>query len=367
MGNNYAKYLRILTAGLFLITFISSCKRDTTGPMPIAAKSLATLGFYEVDSSIYKRIYIPITKIGDQTVDYFGIFDTGSSGMTMDANGILPASMITSTGIQVAGDSVTVGGITVTSQQAVISYGNVTGETQEYGNLAYAAITIGGPEGTITTKRIPMFLYYKIVDLTTGKALPQHSNDVFGVGPGVSYANSKIASPLSYFTMGPGATSGFKMAMLNSASFSINGTYVAGQLTIGLVPTDLSTKSGFVMHQLTYGAQGGYSPNIPATITYSGQTVQASVLFDTGNPGISVIANSASPSNAFTLPDNTAVTLTTGSGFSYQYTATTSNNLTEVAKPSFTGDARTIFSLNFFTSNEYLMDYTNHRIGLKSN
>ena len=237
MRKIYSKYLPLFAGGLILL-MIASCKKDGSSNSS-GQKSLASLGLYEVDSSIYKRIFIPITQIGTQTISYFGVFDTGSSGMTIDANGILPASMITSTGITVAGDSVVVNGITVTSQQATISYGNSTSETQEKGNLAYATVKIGNQNGSITTKRIPFFLYYKITDVTTGQVQPAHSNDVFGVGPGVSYANSAIASPLSYFAATSGITSGFRLSALPSASFSLNGTYVDDLLSIGLTANDI--------------------------------------------------------------------------------------------------------------------------------
>jgi hypothetical protein len=366
MGKIYTKYLQLFAGGLFLAMLIASCKKEHTQP-PTPAAPLATIGLYEVDTSIYRRIFIPITAIGTQKVGYFGVFDTGSAGMTIDATGILPASMITSSGIQVAGDSVNVNGITVTSQQAIISYGDAQGETQEYGNLAYAKVTIGDQSGNITTGRIPFFLYYKIIDKTSGQTLPPHSNDVFGVGPGYSFVNSHISSPLSYFSPPNGGTSGFKLAVLPSADFSLNGTLVPALLTIGLVPNDLASSSGFVMHSLAYFSQGGYSPDIPATISYNGQNLAATILFDTGTPAVTILENSGAPSNIASLPVGTVVTLATPSGFNYQYTVGGSNNLTDVAKPSFTGDPRTIFSIAFFTENEYLLDYAGHRIGLKNN
>jgi hypothetical protein len=275
--------------------------------------------------------------------------------------------MITSEGITVPGDSVVVNGITVTSLQAVVSFGNTVDETQEFGNLAYASVTIGDQNGSIVIKRIPFFLYYKVMDITTGQIYPPHSNDIFGVGPGVSFANNTIASPLSYVTNGAGVTSGFRLAMLNNSAFSLNGTFVPGLLTVGLLSSDLAASSGFVMHPLTFSSVGGYSPNIPATINYNGQNVAATVLFDTGTPAMSVIANNASPNNVQNLPANTNITLTTASGFSYSYSTGSTSNLTQAARPSYTGDFRTIFSIDFFTSNEYLLDYTNHRIGLKNN
>lgn len=367
MKKIYTGYLYLWVYGLLTaILLMSSCKKDHNSTLIPAPKPIATLGMYEVDSGIYKRIFIPITKVGTQSGTYYSIFDTGSTGMTMDATGLIPASMITDAGITVAGDSVNVNGITITSQTAIIAFGNTQSEIQEFGNLAYANVTIGDQNGSTTTSRIPIFLYYKIIDNTTGKKQPAHSNDVFGVGPGVSSANSAIGSPLSYFKTPANVTSGFKLALLNNAAFSLNGTYVAGLLTIGLVPNDL-TANGFVMHNLTYYSQGGYSPDIPATINYNGTSVAGTILFDTGTPAISTIANENAASNISQLPANTSVTITTGKGFSYSYTTASANDITQVAKPSYTNDPRTIFSINFFADNEFLMDYANHKIGLKNN
>src|SRR5260221_6165768 len=176
MKKKYSNNHQIFVALLFIAMLISACRKDNHTPTPTPAPaSLATLGLYELDSTInntiYKRIFIVATKVGTKTVNYPLVFDTGSAGMTMDANGILPASMITSSGIQVAGDSVTVNGITVTTQQAVIAFGNTQAETQEFGNLAYTTVTIGDQNGKITTTRIPIFLYYKVVDLTNNNTI----------------------------------------------------------------------------------------------------------------------------------------------------------------------------------------------------
>jgi hypothetical protein len=367
MIKNYSKYLQLFAGGLFLAMSVASCKKDHVNPPLPPPTPLATLGLYEVDSSIYKRIYLPISKIGNTAVNYFSVFDTGSAGMTVDAHGLIPDAMITNSGIKVTGDSVVVNGITITAQESIIAYGNAQSEIQEFGNLAYTTVTLGDQNGSITTSRIPIFLYYKIVDAKSGDKQPAHSNDVFGVGPDLSFANSAIGSPLSYFKTGTNVTSGFKLAMLNNSEFSMSGTFVSGLLTIGLVPLDLAASSGFVMHQLTFFSQGGYSPDIPATISYNGQSIPGTILFDTGTPAISTIANSNAPSNISTLPANTVVTLKTSNGFNYQYTTANANDITQVAKPSFTGDPRTIFSINFFTENEFLTDYKNHRIGLKNN
>ncbi|MGI4751275.1 MAG: hypothetical protein ACRYFB_11625 [Janthinobacterium lividum] len=349
---------------LSILLFAASCKKEKNTPAPIVANPVS-LGLVEFGNSNGKRIFIPISGIGTQSVSYYGVFDTGSSGMTIDANGILPASMITSSGITVAGDSVVVNGITVTSQQAIISFGDKLSSTKEYGNLAYAAVTIGDANGNLTLKRVPFFLYYKIVD-DNGNQLPAHSSDVFGVGPGTSYANNAIASPLSFYAPGIGLANGFRLSLLNNSSFNSTGTYVAGLLKVGLTTADL-TASSFIMHPLTYYTTGGYSPNIPATITYNSTSTAALVLFDTGTPSVTLIEDPKATAGIGSLPTNSVVKIVTNQGFTYQYNTTSASNLTSIQNPNNTGDYRTIFSIDFFINNEFLSDYTNHKIGLKNN
>jgi len=368
MRKIYSKYLPLFACGLSLILLIASCKKDSPKPppAPTGPTPIATLGLYELDTTIntavYKRLYIPIAKLGTQTVNMLSVFDTGSAGMTIDAAGILPASMISNSGIAVTGHSMVVNGITVTDTVSTMSYGGGSNVTIEYGNLAYAPVTIGDNHGTVTTIRIPFFLYYKVVNQNTGQKLPAHSNDVFGVAPGNSYTNAIIASPLSYFKTAANVTSGFKLAKLSSAGFSTNLTFVPNLLTLGLVPDDL-TSAGFIMHSLSYSSISGYSPDIPATITYNGKTIQGELLFDTGTPAFTVIEDHSAHTLG-NLPAGTVITINTTSGFSYHYTTGSGSNLTAVDA---TLDPRTIFSLDFFLSNEFLTDYTNHQIGLKNN
>jgi hypothetical protein len=361
------KHLRftsqIIGCLLITVTFFSCKKEKTTPKTPTVTP--VTLGLYEYASGVNKRVFLPVTQVGTKAVTYYTVFDTGSSGMTLDATDILPASMITSSGIQVTGDSVVVNGITVTSTKGTISFGDQLSSTKEYGNLAYANITIGDAQGNLALKRVPFFLYYKIVD-ETGAQLPAHASDVFGVGPGTSYVTSLIQSPLINFNTGTNLTSGFKLATLNKSLFSTSGTYVSNLLTIGLSNGDLSS-AGFIMHPLTYSSSGGYSPNIPATITYGGKTISGQILFDTGTPSTTVIEDRLATNAVGNLPANSTVTITTSKGFVYTYTTSNTGNLTEVQNPNNTGDYRTIFSLDFFISNEYLTDYGNHQIGLKNN
>ncbi|HVW97177.1 MAG TPA: hypothetical protein VHA56_14495 [Mucilaginibacter sp.] len=364
MGKIYTTSRPAIIWGLILITLMASCKKDPKNTPSTPVQPIGKLGLYEVQSTIYRRVFIGVA-VGTVKTVYYSVFDTGSSAMTIDAAGLIPSSLITDAGITITGDSLVVNGITVTKKTATLTYGDATAGTKEYGNLAYATVTIGDENGTVVTERIPFFLYYKAVDTQTGDKLGAHENDVFGVGPNNRFANLSIASPLSYFKTEANVTQGFKLAKFDKASYSSNGTYVTGLLTIGLVPDDLNSSSGFVMHPLI-NTSAGYSPNISATVTYNGQTLQAALLFDTGTPAYANIEDPNATANQTMLPANSTVTITTSAGFTYQYTTTSDYNLTQIDNPSYTHDPRTIFSIDFFNDNQFLLDYTNHQIGLKN-
>ena len=67
MRKNYPGYLLLCAAGLLFTLFVASCKKDNKTPTPVvAAKAIADIGLYEVDTNIvssgtkdtinYKRI-----------------------------------------------------------------------------------------------------------------------------------------------------------------------------------------------------------------------------------------------------------------------------------------------------------------------
>ncbi len=364
----------------FLLLAVISCKTDSVNNNTQATNStqvvpaIATptqLGLYESDSSIYRGLFMAVSQIGTSTVDYGLLFDTGSGGMVIDATGVLPASMITATGFNFTGDSTIVDGITITSQTNVVEYGDDASSLDKvYGNLAYASVTVGDQQGTVVIKRLPFFIYYKAVD-AKGNKYAAHEFDVFGVSSeyDISFNNGAyITSPFSYFDPGNGLTKGFKMAALGTSHFSLDGTFVPGVVTLGLTTADLSPSSGFTMSQLTFYAGDGYAPVIQTSITYNtNKTVSTQAIFDTGTEPYSYIEDKTATSSLTLLPQNSPVSVTTSSGFNYAYTTLAADNLTYVENPTTTGASVSIISLEYFLTGEYMLDYTNHRIGLKNN
>ena len=377
MKNKYLpKYIQILC--VLLIATFASCKKDKTSKNTTPPNATASsIGLFEYKDSVdandvYYRIFIPLTKVGTQSVNYDEVFDTGSAGLTLDAAGIIPDSLITDNGFKFTGDSVVINGVTITSKKSVMEYGDAIAGTNVYGNIAYTSISIGNETSTgITIKRVPFFLYYKVLDIAgkdSTKETTPHSADIFGVSPEYSYASTLIQSPLSYYTPGTGLTNGFKLAKLVKPDFTNDGVFVQNLLILGLTSADL-TSSGFIMHNYasSFTSQDGYSPDIPGTITYNGNTISANFLFDTGTPQITIIEDPKATQSIGVLPANTPITLKTQDGFTYTYTTAQSTNVTEVQNPNNTKDYRTIFSLEFFTDNEFLTDYADHQIGLKNN
>ena len=357
----------------FLLFAFASCKKDNNNTIKTSQLAVVAtpvrLGLYEADSGEYKEMDVAISQIGGKTVDYGLVFDTGSGGMVIDANGILPASMITSTGFNFTQDSTIVDGITITNQATELVYGvDKNTETKVYGNLAYAPVTIGDQNGNITIKRLPFLMYYKAVE-SNGTVLLPHYFDTFGVSKEyITFSGSSfITSPFSYYSPGNGLTSGFKMDQLNAANFTTNFNYVSGAVTLGLTADDLSSSSGFVMSNMTYSAGDGYDPILPMTVKYGSNAVSTQALFDTGTSGYNYIEDPSATKDLSLLPQGTNISLLTNTNFSYAFTTQKVDNLTYVEDPNTTGAQFSDFSIEFFLGNEYLIDFAHNKLGLKNN
>jgi hypothetical protein len=357
--------------------FAASCKKSPVTPIvtnkdtTATTATPATVGLYELDSSIYKILEIAVSKIGTSNIDYGEVFDTGSGGMVIDADSLVPASMIGPSGFIFSGDSTVVNGITITNQTSLIEYGADSATTDKvYGNLAYAQVTIGDqPTGGFVIKRLPFFLYYKAVDGAGNKFGP-HEFDTFGVSDeyDVVFGNTvSISSPFSYYAPGTGLTKGFKMAALGTSYFSSQFGYSPSVITVGLTASDLSSSSGFTMNTLYFYSGVGYPPIIPATVTYNGKSFSAQVLFDTGTEPYSYLEDPTYNGNPAQLAANSSISIVTPTGFTYSYTTTATENLTNVENPNTTGGSTTIISLEYFINNEFLLDFTDHKLGVKVN
>ncbi len=376
MKKKYKFKKLLFIAGSLLLFFVASCKKDNNNNnnnkqnvTPTATPK--TIGFYGVDSSIYKVLLMNISQIGTQPTNYDLIFDTGSGGLVIDANGILPASMITSTGFNFTGDSTVVGGVTITNQTQIVEYGDDNATTSKvYGNLAYANVTVGDQNGNIVVKRLPFFIYYKAVN-SKGVVDPiPHDFDVLGVSSEYDITfdnNAYITSPFSYYDPGTGLTKGFKMTALGTSAFSQDGTYDP-DVTLGLTAADLSS-GGFSLSPLQFETGEGYLPIFKAKLAYGGgASFTGYVLFDTGTEPYSYLQDPSAGTNPVLLSSGSNVSISlTNATFQYSYTTSNNDNLTYIENPTNSGSVVSVVSLDFFENNSYLLDFQNNQLGLKSN
>jgi hypothetical protein len=330
------------------------------------------------------------------------IFDTGSAGVTLYAPSIFPSSMVTAAGFVFPSGqtSITYNGITVTNQQGTRTYGSTDLRAQN-GNIGYARLTFGDAQGQLTTAVMPVFLYYSITDVVTGQALevPSFQRGIFGVAstggtialpgsiepPGgypacATDTNSTcyVVSALKYLQYGNSVSAGFMLspAPIQSCDITTAGSCApAPMLTIGLSAT---LKTGFSTVSLPCPPNGylgpasiaGYpvcqKPIDNTTVMVSGDavgTIIGGAVFDTGtaNMQIATPAGSAFPS---TVPVGSSVLVTTSSGFTYSYTATSSDPLATIVNADFSGS--TIIGIGYFTTNSFFIDFSSGSEGWKT-
>lgn len=361
----------------FLIVFAPSCKKNSpaaTSPAKTVTANPVSLRLYEIDTSVYKQFFVPVFKVGNLTIDNYMLFDTGSGGLVLDADGVLPASMITSTGFKFTGDSVVVNGITITNQTSTITYGAdcSTANDTVYGNLAYAPVTIGDGNGNLTVKRLPFFLYY-VATNSAGTAYPTHYFDIFGVNNEYDFTFSNgvnITSPFAYYDPGSNLTSGFKIAKLGppyTYDSSVGANYVSGAVTVGLTAADLSSSSGFVTIPISTYSTFGYVPFVYASITYNTSSFTSQVVFDSGTAGYSYLQDPNFTGSTPALAANSKVNVATAAGFDYSYLVTATDNNTYVENPNTSCSNVSIISIEYFLNNEYLWNFKDHILGLKNN
>ena len=155
----------------------------TAPPVGAATAQPTVLNLYPNQSSNRSPLLtVMVTSVGSAAVNMPLAFDTGSAGVTLYAESIFPASMVTSSGFifPVGQTSITFDGITVTNLQSTRSYGTLN-KTVEHGNLGFAPLTFGDAHGTLTTQLMPVLLFYSI-DYVTGHGFaPPSWQGWFGV------------------------------------------------------------------------------------------------------------------------------------------------------------------------------------------
>ena len=321
-----------------------------------------------------RRIYLPIMQVGTTKATLKTVFDTGSEGMVLSGTSLFTSMYIADTGIVInSPDSAIINGITVTSTKVVSTYGSPPATRSFYGNIAYASFVFGDASGSVQTLRMPFIVIYKGVDNQTQASVPVDANSdgiagiqSSGFTPGIALVTNRagVKSPFNYFNYGTGIFAGFQLAPLSNIGWtnqaSNQGFPSTPLLTLGLT-SDMETGYALQSQRLDIGFL--YDPDLLVNVTYGGSTVSNSnLLLDTGTPVGNSIFNSAI-SGSTTLAAGVAVSFSTNEGFDYGYS--TDNLLFQTIVQN-NGQQRCIFGIDFFLNNYFLIDYTQHYIGLKA-
>jgi hypothetical protein len=272
-------------------------------------------------------------------------------------------------------DSAIVEGVTITSTKVSSTYGEPPATRTFYGNIAYTSMTLGDQSGSVITERMPFMLVYKGVNNQTGAAVAvdSSSDGIAGVissgfVPGEASIlvtnRENIKSPFNYLNYSTSLYAGWMLSPLSAAGWTnvpSNATTPARPLlTVGLTQ---ALESGFALQPQRLDLGNVYDPDLVGTIGYGGQDISnSSVVFDTGTPVGFIIYNANEGGNT-QLPTGETVQLSTTQGFDYGYTTDAALFQTVVQS---TGQTRSIFGIDFFLNTYYLLDYTNHLIGLKN-
>ena len=359
-----------------------------------------TLGVIPVGpSSSGYRVLLPISMVGDSNVVLSAVLDTGSGGTVLNALDIFPPSMVSASGfIFPAGQtSMTYEGITVTNVGAVRTYGGQSTEmTMDSGNIGFAQLTFESG-ASIATKAVPILFVYQtnvngvakgstslsnLVGVNATASPFTVPNSVLPAGSSPPYCSPSttttclVASPFRYFTFTATASEGFvlnKVTLNNCSSTPVGSCPVQNALVLGL-NSDLT--SGFNTTQLT----GCTTPNSPdlqdemvcsqvvqgVTVASGGASFSGPAIFDSGEPDIrlSVPQGSNFPVTPSTLASGTIVSVTTPSGFAYQFSTGTGYLTTGVVQADDNSDFSNL-GIEFFTQNSFLLNYANGVEGWK--
>lgn len=369
-------------------------------PSPTTINSPTVINLYPHQSATEDPIFtVMATSVGNVPVSMPLGFDTGSAGVTLYAQSIFPASMVTESGFVFPSGqtSITYMGITVTNVQGTRSYGTLN-QTVEHGNLGFATLTYGDAAGKVTTQTMPVFLFYS-VDYVGGNgyktpvwqgwfgvASTNGTIDVAGsVEPTDGYSacteqssgTCYFVSAMKYIDYGSQMNAGFMLSPtpnFPTCDITTSGSCPSQQaLTVGL---NAGIESGFSTTPLTCPPNGYVGPaNINGyavcqktvnnvTVSTSGAstgTYTSGVIFDTGTAYVylSTPANNSFPAS---VQPRSTVSLTTPSGFEYSYTAGSGTADTVVATGA---DGNSIMGVQYFTTNYFLLDFTTNLVGWK--
>jgi hypothetical protein len=291
-----------LAAALLLLLTGANSAAENTAPFTVPLIKQE----YPGNPPNIRLVHVRVLSLGNRKVDFPVLFDTGSAGMTIDCNLVLPWKLCTPEGIKIDKE-LELDGIRVTTRQIVSQYGTY----DEYGNLAYARVSFGDARHPVTTSEMPVLIRYKQVRRATGEVVggPLWPRGIIGVSPLGAQAEGLLHSPMDYIDVPDGLTRGFYLTPLGEVWVTCMNEFdecpSVDALHIGI---DAPTQAGFEMAPLGASRSAHYVGFVDACLTWFEHKSCAPTLYDTGNSTIA-IPGAPRKGSAMALSTDTWVTL----------------------------------------------------------
>jgi len=255
-----------------------------------------------------RMLFVRLLKLGDKKVNQPLLFDTGSSGVTIDCKVVLPKKLCSDDGIKIDKDT-EIDGIVVTTEKVTAVYGGYT----EFGNLAKARLSFGDTKRPAeTTEAIAVLIRYKGIRNSDGKVVggPLWPLGTFGVSPvGGIGAGRQITSPMASVALSGELRRGYLLAPIGrrwKICTNERGDCPAIRpLQIGLRNQD---KSGFRLQPINRASPAQNFPTLSACVAWQSSQLCAPALFDTGNSTI-MVAGTDPAESATSLPKGMKVSI----------------------------------------------------------
>lgn len=236
-----------------------------------------------------RLIHVPLMKVGDKSVEVPLLLDTGSVGMSVDCEFVLPLELCSPEGVKID-HQINMDGIVVTPQKMEIHYGG----TIQYGNLARAKVVIGDETGSVTTDEpISFMIRTKVVRRFDGKAVSGrlYPKGMMGISPiGQVDAKAEVRSPFESVSVPAGLHKGYSIGDLGmdwvTCATEDKTCPSIPALAIGVDPKD---REGWKFTRIKAAEDRYNFPTIESCIVIEdGKPNCLPTLFDTGNSTIFV-------------------------------------------------------------------------------
>jgi hypothetical protein len=234
-------------------------------------------------------LYINLVALGSRKISQPLLLDTGSPGITIDCDVVLPVDLCSPKGIKIK-KNIELDGIMVTTQKVVAHYGTFSG----YGNLAVATVAFGSlDKPIIIAKPIPVLIRYKQVRRATGEIVGGYlwPKGIFGVSPVAGLANGAIRSPMGFIRVGGGLHRGYYLSPIGSdwkvCTNERQDCPTIDALHIGI---DATTKSGFKLKKWQRASSRYSFPTENMCLAWQGKSFCRPSVYDTGNSTVQVAA-----------------------------------------------------------------------------